>query len=149
MSELVLSALVVATAGGLAGTLVAGLRLLHWLRTRPTREAESEPTSPDGHIDHVGATDGWSPADEVAHVDTDPALITLPMHMAADHAALAGISTALDQFGQHVDDAVGRFLRHQPAILLRLPRALEDTGPIDIAALWALLDADDQEAVAP
>ena len=150
MTETLGVILTTVAAGVAALILVAVIRIVS-ARRRQSRPADQEPAHRPATTTRTvllrllrklvrrrppvpvwrGATPGWSPAAAVARVDTDPNLITPVMHMRADHAALAPISTALDEFSDHVSAALARFLRDDPQTLLRLPSSVEDTEWLD------------------
>lgn len=62
-------------------------------------------------------------------------LIRPAEQMVADHEALSGISAALDNFDRIVSDAISRFLRSQPTVLLRLPSSIEVTGELPVVEM--------------
>lgn len=84
-----------------------------------------------------GATEEY--ADKLAAMRHMPPPVDLPLkpaeQMVADHEALAGISTALDEFDRNVSDAISRFLRTQPRVLLRLPASIEHTGEFPVVEM--------------
>lgn len=86
---------------------------------------------PRAPVEHVGATEDWSPAAETAAVDQTPDLRTTGEQMVADHAELAGIGDGLDQFSERIMHELRLFLRDD-AEYARVARwgtaVLEDTG---------------------
>jgi hypothetical protein len=114
---------------------------------RDARHHTAQPPAARGPAPHTGANETWSPADAVAGVGLDPNLTTLAMHMAADHAALASISDALDAFDAAIEGVLDQLLRDNPRTRMRLPASVEDTGALDLSALHELFDAEDRELV--
>jgi hypothetical protein len=112
---------------------------------RDARHHTAQPPAARGPATHTGADETWSPAADVAGVGSDPNLTTLAMHMAADHAALASISDALDAFDAAIEGVLDQLLRDNPRTRMRLPASVEDTGALDLRALHELLDAEDRE----
>lgn len=86
---------------------------------------------PRAPVEHVGATEDWSPAAETAAVNQTPDLRTTGEQMVADHAELAGISDALDLCSERIMHELRLFLRDDTEYA-RIARwgtsVLEDTG---------------------
>lgn len=89
-------------------------------------------------MEHEGATEEYGDKlRAMRKVENSPDLIRPSEQMLADHEALHAISTALDDFDRTVSDAISRFLRNQPTVLLRLPSSIEHTGELPVVEMAA------------
>lgn len=107
---------------------VAGL--VFWPRIAPFLQPRPKPQK------HEGATEKYAgELHRAAATLPSPELIRPAEQMDADHEALAEIGRALDHFGEVMTDALSRFLRNQPTVLLRLPSSIEQTGEFPVVEM--------------
>jgi hypothetical protein len=97
-----------------------------------------EPDTSDGQEERPASGADEEYADELHTANAmlpSPDLRTAAMQMVADHEALNEISKALDDFDRNVSNAISRFLRNQPKVLLRLPSSVEHTAEFPVVEL--------------
>ena len=105
-------------------------RIAEWLTPTPEVEERAEP------VEHHGATEAYGKELRAAGAMLPSSDLIRPAEqMAADREELHGISEALDHFGDVMTDALSRFLRNQPTVLLRLPSSIEQTGEFPVVEL--------------
>lgn len=127
---LILAAALLATAIGFYGPSVVN-RMDRFGSWSPlVREMDKKPAA------HEGATEAYgAELHNAAKKLPSPDLIRPAEQMVADHEALHAITIALDDFDRTVSDAISRFLRNQPTVLLRLPSSIEHTGEMPVVEL--------------
>jgi hypothetical protein len=105
---------------------------------------------PGAPVQHEGATEGYGRMlHRLRDADIAPELIRPAEQMVADHRALAGpITQAIDLFEMRVGAALAAFTAPlDAATRMRLASAAEETGPLPMAEVRALLAAEDEAGV--